>query len=143
MPITITVQISADATLPAYKTSGSAGMDLCASESVTLEPMERNLVRTGVRIAIPYGYEGQVRPRSGLALKNGISMVNTPGTIDSDYRGEIGILLINLGQERVEFKKGDRIAQLVICPIAIAELAVVDILENSDRGEGGFGSTGV
>jgi dUTP pyrophosphatase len=143
MHITIPIQLSEAATLPAYKTAGSAGLDLCASEPVDLQPLERKLVPTGVRVAIPDGFEGQVRPRSGLALKQGISMVNTPGTIDSDYRGEIGVILINLGQEPVHFEKGDRIAQLVICPVAHGELFVVASLDSSERGEGGFGSTGV
>lgn len=109
---------------------------------VRLEPMERKLVPTGVRMAIPPGFEGQVRPRSGLAIKHGLSMVNTPGTIDSDYRGEIGVLMINLGQEAVELKGGERIAQLVVCPVVRAELAMVDDLDATERGEGGFGSTG-
>jgi dUTP pyrophosphatase len=100
------------------------------------------LVPTGVRLEIPQGYEGQVRPRSGLALKHGIAMVNAPGTIDSDYRGEIGVLLVNLGQNRVEFNAGDRVAQLVICPVIQASLKVVTQLDETERGSGGFGSTG-
>jgi dUTP pyrophosphatase len=128
--------------LPAYKTAGAAGMDLCCAEDVSLEPMERRLVSTGLRIAIPEGYEGQVRPRSGLAIRHGLTMVNTPGTIDSDYRGEVGIILINLGQERVDLSKGERIAQLVICPVARAAVVRVDSLDETERGEGGFGSTG-
>lgn len=128
--------------LPAYKTAGAAGMDLCCAEDVSLAPMERRLVSTGLRIAIPDGYEGQVRPRSGLAIRHGLTMVNTPGTIDSDYRGEVGIILINLGQERVDLSKGERIAQLVICPVARAAVVRVDSLDETERGEGGFGSTG-
>jgi len=125
-----------------YATTGSAGVDLRAAEDVELAPLERRRVWTGVRVAIPDGYEGQVRPRSGLALKQGLSMVNSPGTIDSDYRGEIGVILVNLGQERVVLRKGERIAQLVFCPIVRAEFEAVEQLEDSDRGEGGFGSTG-
>jgi len=109
---------------------------------VTLLPGERKLARTGLRVAIPLGYEGQVRPRSGLALKKGISMVNTPGTIDSDYRGEIGIILINLGQDVVQLNEGERVAQLVICPIARASWQVMESLDATERGGGGFGSTG-
>ncbi len=138
----IPVTLSAEATLPAYQTSEAAGMDLCTATNFDLLPMERKLVQTGVRMAIPKGFEGQVRPRSGLALKHGISMVNAPGTIDSDYRGEIGVLLINLGSEAVSFHKGDRIAQLVISPVTQAELRVVEALDDTERGAGGFGSTG-
>jgi dUTP pyrophosphatase len=118
-------------------------MDLHATEAFALAPMERRSVGTGVRIAIPPGYEGQVRPRSGLAARHGISMVNTPGTIDSDYRGEIRVLLINLGHESVSFNQGDRIAQLAIVPVARADMRVVLSLDCTDRGESGFGSTGV
>lgn len=128
--------------MPQYQTSGSAGLDLFCSEEVELAPMERKMLGTGVTMAIPHGFEGQVRPRSGLAIKHGISMVNTPGTIDSDYRGEIKILLINLGQSVVKFATGERIAQLVICPVARAEMIEVERLDTTDRGEGGFGSTG-
>lgn len=139
---TIKVTLEPDATLPRYQTPGSAGMDLCSVEEATLEPMERKLVPTGLRMAIPPGYEGQVRPRSGLALRYGVSMVNTPGTIDSDYRGEIKVLLVNLGSKRVKLEKGERIAQLVVVPVTQAYLAVVDELDDTVRGEGGFGSTG-
>lgn len=118
-------------------------MDLRCSEGFELQPMQRKLVPTGVRMAIPGGYEGQVRPRSGLAIKHGIALVNSPGTIDSDYRGEIGVILVNLGADAVRFDKGERIAQLVICPIVRAELHVVENLEETSRGEGGFGSTGI
>lgn len=128
--------------LPSYETAFSAGMDLRANVELTLAPMERKLVPTGLRIAIPAGFEGQVRPRSGLALRSGLSMVNTPGTIDSDYRGEVGILLINLGNEPVRIERGDRIGQLVICPVARAELRAVTQLSETERGDGGFGSTG-
>lgn len=118
-------------------------MDLACSEAVHLEPLQRALVPTGIRIAVPPGFEAQVRPRSGLAIKHGITMVNTPGTIDSDYRGEVKVILLNLGSEPVEFQKGDRIAQLVICPVACANLEVVDNLNETDRSSGGFGSTGI
>lgn len=128
--------------MPSYQTDGSAGLDLRCTESFTLEPLERKLVPTGIRIAIPHGYEGQVRPRSGLAVNHGLSMVNTPGTIDSDYRGEIKVCLINLGQSTVEIEGGERIAQLVICPVSRVELTATDSLVETDRGEGGFGSTG-
>lgn len=140
--VKIEVVLEDGAVLPDYQTTGSAGLDLRCTEPFALEPSERKLISTGIRIAIPPGFEGQVRPRSGLAVKHGISMVNTPGTIDSDYRGEIKVCLINLGQDTVEIERGERIAQLVICPICRAELDVVDSLEVTDRGEGGFGSTG-
>ena len=130
------------ATLPCYQTEGSAGMDLRSTEEVVLAPMERKLVPTGLRVAIPQGFEGQVRPRSGLAVKHGIGMINAPGTIDSDYRGEIKVILINLGSEVVRLDEGERIAQLVICPVARAAIIEVDELESTIRGEGGFGSTG-
>jgi dUTP pyrophosphatase len=134
--------LSEGASLPSYATAGAAGMDLRCSEEFELQPMERKLVSTGVRIAVPEGYEGQVRPRSGLAIRHGISMVNSPGTIDSDYRGELRLILINFGSEAVQFNKGDRIGQLVLCPVAKAVLKVVSELEETQRGEGGFGSTG-
>ncbi|HVL39768.1 MAG TPA: dUTP diphosphatase [Fimbriimonadaceae bacterium] len=140
--IPVPVTLGEGAVMPVYKTTGSAGMDLCASEDVHLGPLARALVPTGLRVAIPEGYEGQVRPRSGLALKHGIGMVNAPGTIDSDYRGEVKVLLINLGSEDVSLMRGERIAQLVICPIARAEMIPMDRLEETERGEGGFGSTG-
>jgi dUTP pyrophosphatase len=140
--VELPIQLSEGSTLPAYQTLGSAGMDLCTSEEFVLNPMERRLVGTGLRIAIPEGYEGQVRPRSGLAVRHGISMVNTPGTIDSDYRGEVRLILINFGNEAVQFSQGERIGQLVICPVVRASLKVVDGLDSTERGEGGFGSTG-
>lgn len=143
LSVAVPIQLSEDATMPTYQSEGAAGMDLCCSEDVELKPLERRLVGTGIRIAVPLGYEAQVRPRSGLALRHGISMVNTPGTIDSDYRGEVKILLINLGSETVRFSKGERVGQLVVCPVARAELIPVSSLANTDRGEGGFGSTGV
>jgi len=118
-------------------------MDICCAASFHLAPMERRLIPTGLKIAVPAGYEAQVRPRSGLALKHGISMVNTPGTIDSDYRGEVGVILINLGSDAVEFNRGDRIGQLVICPVARAVIEIVEELDETERGGGGFGSTGI
>lgn len=139
----VQVTLGEGATIPDYQTPGAAGMDLCCSESFAIDPMERRLVKTGLRIAVPEGFEAQVRPRSGLALRHGISMVNTPGTIDSDYRGEVGVLLINFGTDTVEFSQGDRIGQLVIVPVARAEIRVVEVLDETERGEGGFGSTGV
>ena len=131
--------------LPKYKTEGSAGMDLtaCIDENIILKPLERKLIKTGIAIALPKNYEAQVRPRSGLALKNGISVLNTPGTIDADYRGEIGVILINLSNEDFVVERGMRIAQLVISPIVQAELVEVEELDETLRGQGGFGSTGV
>ena len=130
--------------LPAYATSQSAGMDLRANieSPITLHPMERTLVPTGIRIELPEGYEAQVRPRSGLALKHGITCLNTPGTIDSDYRGEVKVILINLGEEDFHIRRGDRIAQLVIAPFARADWSEVTSLDETQRGAGGFGSTG-
>jgi len=131
--------------LPEYRTAGAAGLDLRAAipEPIRLRPRERRLVPTGLILEIPEGYEGQVRPRSGLALKHGISMVNAPGTIDSDYRGEVGVLLVNLGEEEFLVEPGARIAQLVICPVARARLVEVDAASATERGAGGYGSTGV
>jgi len=129
--------------LPAYATPGSAGMDLSAAEDLHLEPGQRGLVSTGLRIAIPEGYEAQVRPRSGLAVKLGLTCLNTPGTIDSDYRGIVKVLLINLGQEPIDISRGDRIAQMVVAPVIQAELDPVESdLDRTLRNEGGFGHTG-
>ena len=132
--------------LPAYETVGSAGMDLRAAvpqdEPMTLEPGARALVPTGLKIALEQGWEAQIRPRSGLALKHGISAPNTPGTIDSDYRGEVGVILINLGQEPFVIHRGDRIAQMVIAAVAQAAVVEVETLDDTARGAGGFGSTG-
>lgn len=141
-PVVVHISLSEGAVLPAYQTENAAGLDLRCVDDFTLYPKERRLIGTGLRLAIPPGYEGQIRPRSGLALKHGISMVNTPGTIDADYRGEVGVILVNHGADVVTFNAGDRIAQLVICPVARAELVVVDQLEDTERGVGGFGSTG-
>ena len=130
--------------LPAYETADSAGMDLRAhlDEAVILAPGERALIPSGLRVEIPPGYEGQVRPRSGLALKRGLTVLNAPGTIDADYRGDVGVILINLSQEEQRIDPGDRIAQLVFAPVTRAELIEVEELEESARGTGGFGSTG-
>lgn len=131
--------------LPGYSTDHSAGMDLRANleNPVKLKPLERTLVPTGLFIELPVGYEAQVRPRSGLALKKGLSVLNTPGTIDADYRGEIGVILINLSNEEVTIEHGERICQMVIAKHEQAELLQVEILNETDRGAGGFGSTGV
>jgi dUTP pyrophosphatase len=128
--------------LPAYATDGAAGMDVLAAEDVTLAPGARHAVATGLALAIPPGYEIQVRPRSGLALKHGISVPNTPGTIDCDYRGEVKVILINHGAEAFTVRRGDRIAQLVLSPVVRASWLKVDELDETQRGEGGFGSTG-
>ena len=128
--------------LPRYETAGSAGMDLRADEPFALAPGERRLVPTGLALELPPGHEGQVRPRSGLAVRHGIALVNAPGTIDSDYRGEVGVLLVNHGQAPVSFARGDRIAQLVIAPVVQAEIVLADALAESGRGGGGFDSTG-
>jgi dUTP pyrophosphatase len=131
--------------LPQYATSQSAGMDLRANldEPVTLQPLERRLIPTGLHIALPAGYEAQVRPRSGLALKKGITVLNTPGTIDADYRGEIGVVLINLSQEDFVVEDGERIAQMVIARHEQADFEAVAVLDETSRGEGGYGHTGV
>jgi dUTP pyrophosphatase len=128
--------------LPAYATSGAAGMDVVSAEEVTIAPGARHAVATGFALAIPQGYEIQVRPRSGLALKHGITVPNTPGTIDSDYRGELKVILINHGTEPFAIARGDRVAQLVLAPVVQAAWDEVAELDVTDRGEGGFGSTG-
>jgi len=137
-------KLSKNAILPQYQTVHSAGMDLhaCITASITLNPMQRILVPCGFSIELPDGYEAQIRARSGLAYKNGISLPNGIGTIDADYRGEIGVLLINLGQEDFTINNGDRIAQMVITKYDKAELVLVDELSDTQRGKGGFGSTG-
>ena len=131
--------------LPAYETSASAGLDIRAniSEAIELKPLGRTLVKTGLFMEIPEGYECQVRPRSGLALKKGISVLNSPGTIDADYRGEVGVILINLSNETFTIENGERIAQLVFAKVEQAAWEKVDVLTETDRGAGGFGSTGV
>jgi dUTP pyrophosphatase len=132
--------------LPAYETAGSAGMDLRAAVAdeapLTLQPGARALVPTGLKMALEPGWEAQVRPRSGLALKHGVTCLNTPGTIDSDYRGEVGVILVNLGQEPFVIRRGERIAQMVIAPVAQVTVKEVETLDETERGAGGFGSTG-
>ncbi len=135
--------------LPAYETAGAAGADIRANldtadrgAGIVLQPMQRRIVPTGFRVEIPAGYEIQIRPRSGLALKHGITLPNTPGTIDSDYRGPLGVALVNLGDAPYTIRHGDRIAQMIVAPVVQAEFQVVDSLGKTDRGVGGFGSTG-
>lgn len=130
--------------MPSYQTEGSSGLDVRAriESDIVLKPGERALVATGLSAEIPLGFEIQARPRSGLAIKKGLTLVNTPGTIDADYRGEIKIILINLGQESVTIQDQERIAQLVVCPVVHAEIDLVEDLSETSRGEGGFGSTG-
>ena len=131
--------------LPAYATKQSAGLDLRADidEDVILQPLQRQLIPTGLHIALPEGYEAQVRPRSGLALKHGVTVLNTPGTIDADYRGEIGVVLVNLSQDPFTVHPGERVAQLVVARYEQADLVSVDVLDETERGEGGYGHTGV
>ncbi|MHB9093364.1 MAG: dUTP diphosphatase [Eubacteriales bacterium] len=133
-----------DIPLPRYMTTGAAGMDLYAAveQTETLKPGEIKLIPSGISISLPEGYEAQIRPRSGLALKHGITMVNTPGTIDADYRGEIGLIMVNLGQAPFEIKRGDRVAQMIINKVARADFTEVDDLDETERDSGGFGSTG-
>jgi len=132
--------------LPAYATTQAAGMDIRAAvpvdEPVVLEAGSRSLIETGITLALPSGFEAQIRPRSGLAIKHGITCLNTPGTIDADYRGEIKVILINLGEKPFTINRGERIAQMVIAPVVQAEITQVDVLDETDRGAGGFGSTG-
>lgn len=143
--IPIPVLADEDVTLPSYGSEHAAGADLRAyiKEPITLEPLQRALIPTGLRVEIPHNYEIQVRPRSGLALKNGISVLNTPGTIDSDYRGEIGVILINLGAEPFTIEPGMRIAQAVLTPVFKAQFFVAETLSSTVRGHGGFGHTGI
>ena len=135
--------------LPAYQTTGAAGADVCANfppegrEGITLAPGARALLPTGLRMAIPSGFEVQVRPRSGLALKHGVTVANAPGTIDSDYRGPLGVILVNLGAEPFHIAHGDRIAQLIVAPVVQAAFDLAESLDETERGTGGFGSTGV
>lgn len=131
-----------DLPLPAYETAGAAGMDLRAAEAVTLKPGARHLVPTGLSIALPQGFEAQVRPRSGLAVKHGVTVLNSPGTIDCDYRGEVKVPLINHGQDDFVIARGDRIAQMVIGPVTRISWTEVESLDETVRGEGGFGSSG-
>lgn len=136
---------AADLPLPAYETQSAAGMDLRAAleAPIVLNPGERTLIPTGLQMALPQGYEAQIRPRSGLAIKNGITMLNSPGTIDADYRGEVKVIAINHGQEAFTVNHGDRIAQMVIAPVVQLKVQEVSDLDETDRGEGGFGSTGI
>ncbi len=128
--------------LPSYASGGAAGMDIASAEDVELAPGKRHAVATGFAMAVPEGFEVQIRPRSGLALRHGITVANAPGTVDSDYRGEIKVLLINLGSEPFAIARGDRVAQAVLAPVAAARLEEVDALDETERGAGGFGSTG-
>ncbi|WP_138429141.1 dUTP diphosphatase [Fodinibius saliphilus] len=134
-----------DLPLPSYESASAAGMDIRAAleAPIVLAPGKRTLISTGLKMAIPQGYEAQIRPRSGLAYRNGITMLNTPGTIDADYRGEIKVLAVNLGEEPFEITHGDRVAQMIIAPVLQADIDEVEILADTDRGEGGFGSTGI
>ena len=138
-------RLSKNIILPKYETSGSSGLDLSANikTSVKIEPGETTIIPTGISVSIPKNFEIQIRPRSGLAAKNQISVLNTPGTIDADYRGEIKVILINLSKETFVVENGARIAQMVVCPVIKAKLKEVDSLENTSRGSGGFGSTGM
>ena len=137
-------RLSKEVSLPKYETSGSSGMDLSANidTNINIDPGKTAVVPTGLAISIPKGFEVQIRPRSGLAAKQKISVLNTPGTIDADYRGEIKVILINLGKDSFEVEKGSRIAQMVVCPVVQAQLKEVNDLSETDRGKGGFGSTG-
>ena len=137
-------KLNEEAIVPEYKTRGSSGMDLMANinSDIYIKPGEKAIIPTGIAVSIPVGYEIQIRPRSGLAAKKNISILNTPGTIDADYRGEIKIILINFGKQEFKINPNDRIAQMVLCPVIKAELEVVDELQDTKRGRGGFGSTG-
>ena len=130
--------------LPRYETALAAGLDLRADidGELTLRPLERVAVPTGIALALPPGYEAQVRPRSGLALQHGVTLLNAPGTVDADYRGEVKVLLVNLSQESFTLRRGERIAQLVVAPVSRASLVELEVLDSTERGEGGFGSTG-
>jgi len=143
--ISINVNNESSFALPQYATTGASGMDLRANipEALVLKSLERMLIPTGIRLEIPEGFEGQIRPRSGLALKQGLTCLNSPGTIDSDYRGEIKVLLVNLSSGEQDIQPGDRIAQIVFCPIARADLKLREGLDTTERGEGGFGHTGI
>ena len=137
-------RLSKEVSLPKYETSGSSGMDLAAyiDSNINIDPGQTAIIPTGLALSIPKGFEVQIRPRSGLAAKQKISVLNTPGTIDADYRGEIKVILINLGKETFKVEKGLRIAQMVVCPVVQAQLKEVDDLSETERGKGGFGSTG-
>jgi dUTP pyrophosphatase len=137
-------RLSTSVSIPKYETPGSSGLDVAAyiENNIIIYPGEKAIVSTGFSISVPIGYEVQIRPRSGLAAKKNITVLNTPGTIDADYRGEIKIILINLGKEKFIIENGDRIAQMVVCPVVQADLEEVKELSNTERGSGGFGSTG-
>ena len=137
-------RLSKEVVLPKYETQGSSGMDLSANValSINIEPGEKEIIPTGIAISVPKGFEVQIRPRSGLAAKHNVTVLNTPGTIDADYRGELKVILINLGQETFKIEKGLRIAQMVLSPVVQAKFEEVDTLDDTERGEGGFGSTG-
>ena len=143
--VDIKIISSKGAVVPCYKTEGAAGADVCAllDENVLLKKGQRTIIPTGLFFEIPQGYEIQVRPRSGLAAKNGVTVLNTPGTIDSDYRGELKVILINLGDEDFEIKSGDRIAQIIVAPVTIGNFIQCESISETERGAGGFGSTGV
>lgn len=141
--MTIKIINNSNNPLPSYKTRGASGMDVYSKNSLTISPMGRALVQTGLYMEVPEGFEIQVRPRSGLALKNGITVLNTPGTIDSDYRGELGVILVNLSSESFEIKEGDRIAQIVLSRVESITWDMVLLLNESERGDNGFGSTGI
>lgn len=145
LPVRVFSLVKEGAKLPEYRTAGAAGADLCAylQTPVTMEPMERRLIPTGIAVELPPGYELQVRPRSGLALKYGITVLNTPGTVDSDYRGELAVLLIHFGSKPFTIHNGDRIAQAVIAPVVRASFIVRTELSATERGSGGYGSTGI
>ena len=137
-------RLSSKVTMPQYKTIGSSGMDIAAflNNEILIKPSEKKIIPTGVKLKIPKGYEVQIRPRSGLAANNDITVLNTPGTIDSDYRGEIKVILFNHGKNIFKVENGLRIAQMVLCPVIEAKLSEVEIIDETERGEGGFGSTG-
>lgn len=136
------LKLHPEAIIPAYQSEGASGFDLCALESLEIPPLGRALVSTGIAVALEAGYELQVRPRSGLALKHGITVLNTPGTVDSDYRGELKVILINLGEKSFVITKGERIAQGVVSQVERVEMVEVETLDETKRGTGGFGSTG-
>jgi len=143
MTIKVEIKKIKETQTPSYAHEGDSGVDLYSAEDYSLKPMERVLVSTGIKIAVPLGYEAQVRPKSGLALKHGITVLNTPGTVDSGYRGEIGVIVINLSNEPYEIKKGKKIAQMVFVKVERADLELVEELDETARNEGGFGSTGL
>lgn len=143
MSVPVRIKLDDNATVPSYRTAGSAGADISSAEDIVIAPGRSAMVSTGIHPEIPAGYEIQVRPRSGLAARHSVTVLNTPGTIDSDYRGEVKVILINHGTEPFEIHRGDRIAQLVLAPVAVADFIAVDEISGTERGAGGFGSTGV